>query len=276
MARRAAACWRRGGSAAATRSAAAATIRCPDAHRPTSFPGIAHVNEQRNLILALVLSASCCSAGCLVSDAIFPTANTPSTEIVNGKQVALPSVRAPVAGRPARGQRDRAVVLAQTPRVRIDDAAARRLDQPQGRADRRSGADHAARDDRQEFAARPPVLARTARRTPISRASAGPARASRCPTPTRVWTASRQRARARQAGDADAGTTARARASRSSSAIDDGYLFTVQQSVTNGAQAPIQARTYSLVNRAGRVEGPVDAGRRMSARSARSAASRQL
>ena len=38
--------------------------------------------------------------------------------------------------------------------------------------------------------------------------------------------------------------------------VDDGYLFSVQQSVTNGAQAPVALRPYSLINRTGQSLDP--------------------
>jgi YidC/Oxa1 family membrane protein insertase len=70
------------------------------------------------MILAIVLSALVLFGWSALSDRFFPTANPPSTKIVNGKPVPLPKPEAlPEAAPPIR---NRAVVLAESPRVRID------------------------------------------------------------------------------------------------------------------------------------------------------------
>ena len=71
------------------------------------------MNEQRNLILALVLSAAVFLGWVLISDRYFPTANKPATQIVKGKTVALPSAT-PVPNSPT-ATRDRNMVLARKP-----------------------------------------------------------------------------------------------------------------------------------------------------------------
>jgi YidC/Oxa1 family membrane protein insertase len=48
------------------------------------------VTEQRNLLLALILSALVLLGWTLISDRYFPTANKPATKVVDGKQVPLP------------------------------------------------------------------------------------------------------------------------------------------------------------------------------------------
>src|SRR5581483_10454344 len=49
----------------------------------------------------------------------FPTANPPSTKIENGKQQPLPQPQAQPAPTSPKALRSRAVVLASTPRIRI-------------------------------------------------------------------------------------------------------------------------------------------------------------
>jgi YidC/Oxa1 family membrane protein insertase len=72
------------------------------------------------MILAIVLSAIVLFGWSALSDRFFPTATPPSTKIVEGKQVALPQPgAAPVATTPA-AVRDRRLVLAESPRVRIE------------------------------------------------------------------------------------------------------------------------------------------------------------
>ena len=72
------------------------------------------MNEQRNLILAVVLSAIVLFGWSLVSEHYFP----PSSKVVDGKQVPVKDKSAPVANTPA-AIKDRRVVLAESPRVAI-------------------------------------------------------------------------------------------------------------------------------------------------------------
>lgn len=78
------------------------------------------MDNQRNMILAIVLSAVVLFGWSALSERFFPTANPPVTKIVDGKQVVLPNPAAdPTADAPA-AIRDRNLVLRETPRLRID------------------------------------------------------------------------------------------------------------------------------------------------------------
>ncbi|HYD37951.1 MAG TPA: membrane protein insertase YidC, partial [Allosphingosinicella sp.] len=78
------------------------------------------MNEHRNMILAIVLSAIVLIGWSFVSERWFPTANPPATKVVEGKSVPVPQPQAdPAADAPA-AVRDRAVVLAEAPRVAIE------------------------------------------------------------------------------------------------------------------------------------------------------------
>jgi hypothetical protein len=78
------------------------------------------VNDNKNLILAVVLSALVLLGWTWAANRYFPTANPPSTRVQNGKQVALPQPQAqPVPSTP-KALQDRAQVLASSPRIRID------------------------------------------------------------------------------------------------------------------------------------------------------------
>lgn len=79
------------------------------------------LDNNRNMILAIVLSALVLFGWSFVSDRWFPTANPPSTQMVDGKQVpvANPQTGTPLPNGPA-VMRDRAVVLAEAPRVQIE------------------------------------------------------------------------------------------------------------------------------------------------------------
>lgn len=210
------------------------------------------MNEQRNLILALVLSAAVFLGWVLISDRYFPTANKPATQIVKGKTVPLPSAT-PVPNSPT-AARDRNMVLAESPRVKIETPLlAGSIDLKGARLD---------------------DLVLTTQRETIAKDSA-PVRlfspdgtgdayfagfgwngqGVALPDANTVWTAT---------GDVLAPgkpvtltwNNGQGQAFAIKLAVDDGYLFTVQQSVTNGAQTPIVARPYSFVTRTGQSKDP--------------------
>jgi YidC/Oxa1 family membrane protein insertase len=77
------------------------------------------VNENRNMILAVVLSAIVLLGWSFLSESFFPTASPPVTKIEDGRSVPLPQPQAdPAADSPA-ALRDRRAVIAGTPRVAI-------------------------------------------------------------------------------------------------------------------------------------------------------------
>lgn len=76
------------------------------------------MDNQRNLILAVVLSALVLFGWTLISDRYFPTANPPATKVVDGKSVPLPKPEASPDSVPA--IRERAAVLSESQRVRIE------------------------------------------------------------------------------------------------------------------------------------------------------------
>ncbi len=81
------------------------------------------MDNQRNMILAIVLSALVLFGWSALSDRFFPTANPPATKVVDGKQVAIPPPGADPTADAPRALRDRGLVLREGPRVRIDTPA---------------------------------------------------------------------------------------------------------------------------------------------------------
>jgi YidC/Oxa1 family membrane protein insertase len=77
------------------------------------------VNDSKNLILAVVLSALVLLGWSWAANKFFPTASPPSTKIENGKQQPLPQPQAQTAPTTPKALRSRAAVLASTPRIRI-------------------------------------------------------------------------------------------------------------------------------------------------------------
>ena len=141
------------------------------------------VNENKNMILAIVLSALVLLGWGLVTRIFFPTANPPVDQGREGRgQVPVaaaqarsppPIRRAAIRDLPDRARRDAA---------RADrDAAPGGLDQPQGRAHRRPRPHRPQRRPSPAIRRRCGCSRRPARATPISAASAGPARAASVP-----------------------------------------------------------------------------------------------
>ena len=190
------------------------------------------MNDSKNLILAVVLSALVLLGWSWAANKYFPTANPPSTKIENGKQQPCPSRKRSLARRPApKALRTRSAVLGSTPRVRIQTPSLAGLDQPQGRADRRSDAGPPARDDRQEFAAGAAAVAarRAGRLHRLVRLDRPGRRRSRRSTRCGPPTARRSRPAIRSRSTTQMPDGARYQIKI---AVDEGYLFTVRQSVT--------------------------------------------
>lgn len=83
------------------------------------------LDNNRNMILAIVLSALVLLGWSFVSERYFPTANPPATKTVDGKQVPVPGATgSPVPNTP-QALRDRTLVLAETQRVKIETPALR-------------------------------------------------------------------------------------------------------------------------------------------------------
>jgi YidC/Oxa1 family membrane protein insertase len=200
------------------------------------------------MITALVLSALVLLGWALLSDKFFPTANKPATQIVNGKSVPVTPPAVAASNAPAQ-VRDRNVVLASSPRVKIltpklagsinlkgaqiddltlttqretiaKDSPPVRLFSPEGTQNayfarfRWTGSGVALPDDNTMWTATGDVLAPG---KPV----------------TLTWMNGQGQSFAIRF------------------AIDEHYLFTVQQSVTNGATAPVSVQPYGLISRRG-------------------------
>jgi YidC/Oxa1 family membrane protein insertase len=78
------------------------------------------VNDNRNMILAIVLSALVLIGWSLVSDSLLPTAGPPTSRVEDGKVKPLPQPQASPAPDTPQAMRNRAVVMRDTPRVLVD------------------------------------------------------------------------------------------------------------------------------------------------------------
>ena len=212
------------------------------------------MNDQRNMILAIVLSALVLIGWGFASEYWIPTANEPSTKVVDGKQVAIPKPQAdPAADAPA-ALRNRAEVLRETPRVLI-------------RTPRLAGSISlkGARIDDLVLTTHREGIGKDS--PPIRLLSPGGARDAyfaslgwtgegvRLPAADTVWTPSASRlapgAPVTLSWNNGQGQTFEIRLS-----VDDGYMFSVEQRVANGGGGAVAVRPYSLISRAGASADP--------------------
>ncbi|WBO23598.1 membrane protein insertase YidC [Sphingomonas abietis] len=211
------------------------------------------MNEQRNMITALVLSALVLLGWALLSDKFFPTANKPATQIVNGKTVPLTPPAVAAANAPAQVQ-DRNKVLAQTPRVKIlTPKLAGSIDLKGAQID-----DLTLTTQRDTIAKDSPPVRLFSPQGTKDAYFAGFGWSGQnvaLPDANTLWTAT---------GDVLAPgkpvtltwNNQQGQGFAIKLSVDENYLFTVQQSVTNGAGRPIALRPYSLVSRTGPSKDP--------------------
>ena len=205
------------------------------------------MNDSKNLILAVALSALVLLGWSWAANKYFPTANPPAAKMANGKQqgVPAPGEAQPI---PAKPKATMAQALGSSPRVsirtptllgsinlkgaQIDDLQLVRQTQTINRNS-------------------PPVRLLSPLGTPDAYiATFGwTAQPGEAPSLDSLWTADNQNLTPGHpitlTSQSDAGTRFQIRIS-----VDDGYLFTIQQSVTNAAGQPLSLRTIGLVSRA--------------------------
>ena len=78
------------------------------------------MTDNRNMLLAIVLSALVLIGWTFLSDRFFPTAGPQTQTVENGQVRPLPQPAADPGADAPMAIRDRTIVLAETPRVRID------------------------------------------------------------------------------------------------------------------------------------------------------------
>jgi YidC/Oxa1 family membrane protein insertase len=224
------------------------------------------VNEHRNMILAIVLSALVLFGWGFVTERWLPTANPPSTKVVQGKQVPVPQPSgtpsaAPVSAPPVAPApavlRSVQAVSRETPRIAIETPSLSGSVNLRGaRID-----DLVLTTHRQTIAANaPPVRlfapAGTGDAYYASFGWIGQGSVAAIPDGNTIWTA--------QAGarltpatpvtltwDNGGGQLFEIRL-----AVDDSYLFTAEQRVTNRGTGDVAVRPFSLISRANASKDP--------------------
>jgi YidC/Oxa1 family membrane protein insertase len=208
------------------------------------------VSDNRNMIMAIILSALVLIGWSFVSERYLPTANEPSSKIVEGKQVPVATAdSAPVAQTPA-AMRSRSSVIGETPRIRIEtprlsgslNLRGARIDDLVLKQHRMTLADES-----------PPVRLFSPAGAPGAYfATFGwTGDGLSAPGPDTVWQASGNQLAPGQPVTLgwDNGQGQRFEILLN---VDDGYLFTAEQRVVNGGAGAIASRPYALVTRVGR------------------------
>jgi YidC/Oxa1 family membrane protein insertase len=212
------------------------------------------VNDSKNLILAVVLSAIVLIGWGLVSERYFPTANPPVTTIEKGRSVPIAQPQADPTADSARAIRARHVVLAETPRVAIaTPRLAGSINLKGARID-----DLVLTTERQTIARNsPPIRLFSPAGAPdayygefgwLGQGVALPGRDT-------VWQASGTRLTPTTPVTLS-WNNGQGQIFQIILSVDQGYLFTAEQRVLNGGAGGVVVRPYALVNRVGPSRDP--------------------
>ncbi|HET9511678.1 MAG TPA: membrane protein insertase YidC [Sphingomonas sp.] len=207
-------------------------------------------NDNKNFVLFAVLAALILFGWPVITRTFFPAANPPVTKIEGGKTKPLPNPAAdPAADSPA-AIRDRAVVLAETPRVAIDTPTLKGSINLKG-----ARIDDLILTKYDETIAKnsPPIrLLSPAGTTDAYFAGFGwrGAGGFAPPAADAVWQASGQMLSPNRPITLTAANATGQRFAIELS-VDQNYMFTVRQTVANAGGTPISVAPYSYVTRVG-------------------------
>ena len=214
------------------------------------------MNDSKNLILAVVLSALVLIGWTWAANRWFPTANPPSTKVEGGKQQPLPQPSAQPAG-PATPKQVQSVstALASGPRVRIQSSSlSGSINLKGAQID-----DLVLLNQRQTISKdSAPVRLLSPLGTPgayVAQFGWVASGTGQVPPLDATWTADQPVLKPRQPVTLTS-QTADGNRYQIKIGVDDGYLFTVQQSVTNGSAKPLNIRPIGLVSRAQKSHDP--------------------
>ncbi len=210
--------------------------------------------DRQNFVLFAVIAALILFGWPLIQGKFFPTANPPVTKIEDGKTKIVANKGAdPTADTPG-AIRDRTVVMAESPRVRIDTPTLKGSINLKG----------ARIDDLVLVQYKETIAKNSAPIRLLSPAGAPEAyfagfgwrdEGLKPPAADAVWTATGSVLAPGRPVVLDA-ANATGQRFRIELAIDDQYMFTIRQSVMNGGNSPVPVSTYGYVSRTGVSKDP--------------------
>ena len=213
------------------------------------------MNDNRNMILAVVLSALVLLGWSMLSEYFLPPTATPQTQkIENGQVKPIPQPQAGPVPRTPQKMRAREQVLAEAPRVQIRTPSLRGSINLMG----------ARIDDLVILTQRQSISKTSAPVRLLSPAGAPDSNfisfgwtgeGLNVPGPDTRWSASSP---VLEPGRPVTLTTTNGSGQRFAMqiAVDENYLFTVRQQVANGGNGPVAVRPYGLINRASKSRDP--------------------
>ncbi len=211
------------------------------------------MENSRNFILAIVLSALVIFSWSFLSKRYLPqVANPPSTEVVKGKEVALPKPEASPDN--ANAIRDRAVVLRESPRVAIaTPRLAGSIALKGARIDDLVLLDHRETIEKNS----PPVrlLSPGGTQDAYFAGFGWSGDNAALPTADTLWTAD-STTLAPNKPVTLSWDNGQGQRFQLKFAVDQNYMFTVTQTVSNAGPAPLTLRPYGLVSRVGESKDP--------------------
>jgi YidC/Oxa1 family membrane protein insertase len=206
------------------------------------------LNDNRNMILAIVLSALVLIGWSYLSDLWFPVAQPQTQKVEDGKVKPMPTP----AGSPAAPQalRARSAVIASSPRVRFQtESLSGSINLKGARIDDVVMLRHRATVDKRSSPV--PLLSPQGARAASFVGFGWNGGGTALPGPDTVWQASSDTLSPSKPVTLSWTNPAGVRF-EIQVAVDDLYLFTVTQRVVNGSAAPVVLRPYSYASRAGR------------------------
>ena len=214
-------------------------------------------SEQRNFILAVVLSGLILFGWSTVASRWFPPANPPVVKLERGKAIPVAPVgttAAAPAPQQAEVRRDRTAVIAATSRVTVRNArVAGSINLTGARID-----DLVLSTYRETLAKdSPPIRLLSPQGAPLAYfANFGwSGTGTTLPGPATVWTPDRTTLTP-QTPVTLSWNNGQGQIFQLRFAIDDLYMFTVDQRIVNTGTTPVAARPYALVNRLGKSPDP--------------------
>jgi len=212
------------------------------------------VNENKNMLLAIALSALVLIGWSLLSDRFFPTAGPQTQQVENGKVKPVPLPQAAPAADTPGAVRKRDVVLAETPRVRIKTPSLKGSINLKG-----ARIDDLVLVEQRETIAKdsPPVRLLSPAGAPLAYfAQFGwTGQGVAVPDANSIWTAS---APVLSPGKPVTLSWTNPTGQRFEQivSVDDDFLFTVKQRVVNGGSGAVALRSYGLASRAAKSHDP--------------------